>query len=123
MDEDQIKQESFGSFKKEVRSRLVDKLFDNLQSIKMKHSKVSEICYNKFNIQEYMTTHKLNNHEISLLFSLCTRTLSEIKGNFPSQHKNNECPLCCHIEDTQEHCLSCDKLNSNKNLMEVYSDI
>ena len=70
-----------------------------------------------------MKTHKLNNHEISLLFSLRTRTVSEIKGNFPSQHKDNKCPLCGQSEDTQEHCLSCDQLNSNKNLMNVYSDI
>ena len=71
-------------------------------------------------------THKLTNHEIPLVFSLRTRTVRDFKSNFPFQDKENiNCPLCGETEDTQEHCLSCDKLKSDTithNYEDIYSD-
>ena len=33
------------------------------------------------------------------------------------------CPLCGYYEDTQEHCLSCEKLAANKHSTLSYNDI
>ena len=95
-----------------------------LNDLQKKHSKVKDICYNSFRIQNYMTTHRLNNDEVSLLFSLRSRTVRDIKLNTPSIYITNKmCPLCEQCDDTQEHCLKCEKLTSNNNITCSYEDI
>ena len=66
----------------------------------------------------------INNHEVSLLFALRTKTVKDFKVNTPSVFRNDiMCPLCGKYEDSQEHCLSCEKLPSNTNFSNLYSDI
>ena len=71
-----------------------------------------------------MTNHKLNNHEVSLLLSLRSRTAREFKANFP-YNIEQLCPFGCEELDTQEHCLLCEKAypNSLRNPDIVYDDI
>ena len=55
-------------YKKYIKEKVRHKVFDNLRNTQSTHIKVSEICYQTFRIQEYMNSHLLTNHEMSLLF-------------------------------------------------------
>ena len=57
-------------YKKRIRNKVRQKVFDELKQIKETHSKVRNIHYEQFKIQEYMKSNCLTNNEISLLFSL-----------------------------------------------------
>ena len=90
--------------------------------MKDSHSKVKDIKYTKFEIQQYLTSSKFTFRQSSLLFKLRTRT-ANFKSNTPSQFGDDpiqlQCPLkCLPIQpDTQEHLLQCTRLQSlwNKN--------
>ena len=49
----------------------------------------------------------MNNHEVSLLFALRSKTVKEFKANFPF-NINKDCPMCGKEDDSQEHCLECE---------------
>ena len=107
-------------YKKLIKDRVRQKVFEDLKAIQSSHSKVKDIFYDTFKIQEYMKNHILTNHEISLLFSLRSRTMRSVVNNFG---RNINCSLGCSKPENQEHWLSCGKTASNKNTDIVYSDI
>ena len=121
-DEEAIMSESKYNYKKEVKTT-----FEKLKQTQAGHSKISHLCYKSFQTQEYLKSHKLNNHEVSLLFSLRSRTARDFKGNFPF-YVNQLCPMGCSEIDTQEHILQCDKVypenvrDSNISYMDIFSD-
>ena len=80
-----------------------------LKKLQEGHNKISAFCYKTFETQRYLTNHTLNNHEISLLFSLRSRTARAFKANFP-YHAEQLCPLGCPDIDSQEHILLCEKV-------------
>ena len=88
--------------------------------VQQSHSKVKEIQYTNFQIQEYMITPKLTNQEVSTLFSLRTRTFRSVPNNFG---QNRNCVLGCSVIDSQEHWIMCSKTISNKQTQVQYSDI
>ena len=75
-------------------------------------------------MQEYLKTHMMNNHEVSLLFSLRSRSAKIFKANFPFNIERM-CPYCRNEEDTQEHMLSCEVMypSSIRNNSIIYNDI
>ena len=78
-----------------------------------KHSKVKDIKYEKFTCQEYLKSPMVSFKESSILVSLRSKTVKDLKSNFRSFSQNDQlCPLCMKSEDTQEHCLECPKLKS-----------
>ena len=51
--------------------------------------------------------------EIELLFALCTRTVRDIKANFPTQYGSSlTCELCQVAVYCQENLLSCIRLSN-----------
>ena len=90
-----------------MRTKKRETNFDKLKQTQTGHSKVSHICYKPFQTQEYLKSHKLNNYEVSLLFSLPPRTARDFKCNF-CFYVNQLCPLGCSEIDTQEHILQWD---------------
>ena len=94
---------------KEVRTKKGETTFDKLKQTQAGHSKISHICYKYFLTQEYLKSHKLNNYEVSLLFSLTSRTARDFECNF-CFYVNQLCQLGCSEIDTQEHILQCDKV-------------
>ena len=75
-------------------------------------------------MQEYLKTHRMNNHEESLLFALCSRSAKIFKANFPL-YIERMCPDCKKKKDTQEHMLSCEVMypSSIRNNSIIYNDI
>ena len=124
MNENEIQIKSKCEYKSQVKHKIKEHVFKNLKTQQTKHSKISNICYNSLKSQEYLRTHMLNNHEVSLLFSLRSRTSREFKANFP-YFKDQTCPMNCGDMDTQEHILRCQKLNSQMSQDKTieYSDL
>ena len=82
--------------------------------------------------QDYITSSRFSNKEISLLFNLRCQSVRNIKNNFITYYNNKiDCQFKCFEQvDSQEHILKCDTLvtslsDKQKNeLVEVkYQDI
>ena len=84
-------------------------VFGKLKKLQEGHNKMSAFCYKTFETQRYLTNHTLNNHEISLLFSLRSRTARAFKANFP-YYAEQLWPLGCPDIDSQEHITLCEKV-------------
>ena len=84
--EDVNKKEAFEKskyeYKMHIKKKVRDQVFTELKVTQDTHSKVREIQYKKFKIQEYMITPQLTNQEVSLLFSVRKRTLRTVVNNF-----------------------------------------
>ena len=106
-----ISEEKFRS----IVTRAVDiEALEYLNSIASGHSKAEDLVKTRRIREEYFVDNRFSKSEIELLFALRTRTVPDIKANFPSQHKNNlVCDLCQVAIDCQEHLLTCYKLNKN----------
>ena len=124
IDEHKIEHETKTEHKNNVKKKIHKYVFDNLKQQQQGHSKIRDICYEKFKPQEYLKTHMLTNHEVSLLFSLRSRTTKQFKANFP-YHQDQQCPMPgCTELDTPEHCLQCEKLFNNTQCSDTqYDDI
>ena len=83
MNEEKIKTSSKQEHKTIVKKKIKEHIFEKLKLQQEGHSKIRDICYKEFKSQEYLKTHILNNHEVSLLFSLRSRTAKQFKANFP----------------------------------------
>ena len=107
MDADQYKT----LIKTEVRKEAL-KEFKNMQA---NHEKGKDIQHENLSApQSYMTTNKLNNKEVTLLFNLRCQCVSGIKENFHQLFENNlMCELCGKNVDNQEHLLHCHVLRQH----------
>ena len=108
-DEDEIKKETKVEFKSRIKKLLRVNFFEDLKNAQKEHSKIRNICYQTFKVQDYLKTHILNNHEVSLLFALQSIASKYFKANFPF-HSEKMCPYCGKEEDSQEHCLKCESI-------------
>ena len=122
--EEEIIKESKFQFKERIKKSLRAHMFSKLKVEQNEHSKISHICYSSFKMQEYLGTHRMNNHEVSLLFSLRSRTAKIFRANFPFNIERM-CPDCKKEEDTQEHMLKCEVMypRSIRNNSISYNDI
>ena len=108
-------------YKKLIKKCVHDTAFNELQQLKESHSKVRDNQYEDLqHIQPYFSNRKLTHRQISLMFSLRSRTVRNIKCNFPKMYSSLMCPLCNSHEDTQEHVLLCKVLH---NILPLSSDI
>ena len=122
--EEEIIKETKCEFKSKIKRILRNLMFEDLKKEQKGHSKISHICYPEFEVQEYLKTHKMNNHEVSLLFALRSRSSKHFKANFP-YFSEQMCPSCGKEVDSQEHCLKCEVTYppSIRNNEIEYSDI
>ena len=63
-------------------------------------------------MQPYLSNRKLSHSQISIMFSLRSKTLRNIRSNFPKMYSSLLCPLCKSHEDTQENILLCKVLKN-----------
>ena len=99
-------------YKKYIKEKVRHKVFDNLRETQSTHIQFSEICYQTFRMKEYMNSHLLTNQELSLLFSLWSRTVRSVKSNFGIKLN---CSIGCLMIEIQEHWLLCTQINANRN--------
>ena len=97
--------------KKHIKEKVRAKAFIYLQSIQETHSKIRNIKYSKLEMQPYLNSALFSKENISMLFSLRSRSVRNIKNDFREQYKPNlSCPLCSRHIDSLPEILNCVKL-------------
>ena len=121
-DENFITHTTTESYKNTIKTSTRKAAFIDLKNTQKNHSKVSEIEYENYKCQEYLSSGMFSNEEISVLSSLRSHTLRTIRSNFKNLYKSNlHCPLKCWpagaepINDTQQHKLLCSRLSLTHN--------
>ena len=97
-----------------------------LKEIATGHSKSFNLLKTTLQRENYFKDPKFSKSEAELLFALRTRTIRNIKKNFPTQFNNNmKCQLCSLHEDCQEDLLTCSELSKRVKIPPdvKYSDI
>ena len=69
-------------FKTIVKSKVRDAALKYLFEIKLKHSKMDNLRYDKLELQSYLSSPMFNNESRNLLLRLRTRTVNGIKSDF-----------------------------------------
>ena len=70
-----------------MKRSIADHVFSKLKNLQKRHSKINQTSYQTFEAQGYMKDQTPNNHEVSLLFALRSRTALPFKAHIPY---NNE---------------------------------
>ena len=116
-------------FKSFVKNKIRTAALKYLQNLQQTHTKVKHIKYEKLEVQKYLTSPLFSNEETKLLFALRTRTVEGVKSNFQNMYSGNLfCPLQCWgqgeppISDTQQHLLTCTKLQTRISTEDISCD-
>ena len=116
-------------YKTLVRKHIKDVAFKELMERQASHSKVSSIVYPSLAKQAYLESPMFSNTDVGVLSNLRSHTTRGIRTNFKQLYRDDlSCPLKCWlpgnapIKDTQEHLLTCSKLEL-KNSTVAASDI
>ena len=117
------------TYKKYIKKVIAENTFKYLLKIKEKHSKLKDIIYTKFKLQNYLkSNNNLTYEQKSTLFKFRVREI-EVKNNYKNKYPNQKCNLCTSNEDdTQYHLLQCEYLIRNcaklaNNVTIEYEDI
>ena len=94
-------------FKEIVKKKVRDAAFEYLNTLKQKHSKMTNITYESLKVKPYLTSPIFNLETRNLLFRLRTRTVSGIRADFKGIYSDLSCPLECGDNDSLENILSC----------------
>ena len=98
-------------FQKIVKKAVRAKSFSDLLKLKDSHTKVKNINFKNFEMQKYLKTKILSNHEVKFAFHTRSRML-DVKCNYSHSYTNLSCPACRKDaeNDTQTHLLKCEAL-------------
>ena len=119
---EEIKKMSICKFQNCVKKAVAIKAFEDLNSIKLKHSKVMHIVHSKLEMQQYMKPCNLSIKETKFGFHARTRMV-RVSKNYGQDKK---CPVCKKdLEDSQPHLLVCEMLVKNTIMDEIphYDDL
>ena len=123
-----IKEMKKGKFKDIIKGKIREKAFNDLQNLKNIHSKLDNIKYEEFKIQDYFINNNEDSRIAKSIFKFRTRMV-DVHENFKNSYRYKEsCPLGCVEKDEQSHLLKCEKLsavhdNSDENdYFDIFSD-
>ena len=80
-------------FQKIVNKAVRAKAFSDLLKLKDSHNKVKNINFKNFEMQKYLKTKILSNHEVKFAFHTRSRML-DVKCNYSHSYTNLSCPAC-----------------------------
>ena len=110
-------------FLKLSKTKIKQHALEYLNNIKISHSKMDGLSYDKLEMKPYLKSQKLFVKEATNIFKFRTR-MSDVKMNFSSQYVNLNCSLGCDEFESQEHLINCDKIESNLDNNDVdYEDL
>ena len=105
--ENEISKMKYEAFKKVVKSKLNEKFFEYLISLKLIHTKTQNLY--SYKLQAYLESENLTYKQKQLLFSLRTRSIN-VKTNYKNKyrHSNLLCTLCDDkLVESESHLLEC----------------
>ena len=100
-------------FKDIVKAKVRNAALQFLNQLKLKHSKMDQLKYDKLEVQQYLTSPLFNNESRTLLLRLRTRTVNGIRADFRGLYADISCPLGCGHDDTLANILTCTVLRSH----------
>ena len=110
--DDDIKVMKADALKKIVKEKILERAFTNLKISKRKMKKLDSLSYDKLSMQAYLKPESnLSKDDKYMMFRWRTKMI-KVKSNIGI--KDSVCPLCKSNEDTQEHLLNCETLDSTR---------
>ena len=114
---------SENAFKKEVKSKARDYLFQSLKEKQKKHSKMKNLIYDEFKIQDYFVRNDISTEFKKTLLMWRTR-MAKFGEKFRGGQNTIICPVCLEHEDSQEKSFNCPGLKEKFEIYNCqYSDI
>ena len=108
--DEQISQMSKYKFRKLLKKMIHNSAFDYLMRKKQSHSKMSDIEYNKLEMQRYLKSDSgLSDAEKQFLVKFRLR-MASLRKNFQNQYQDKKCQLCSTEDEDQIHLFRCTKL-------------
>ena len=116
--EDEIREMDTKKYKSFIKVMVRDHSFIYFKEMQAGHQKGRQNHHENLNSpQNYLTTNKLTNKQVSLLFNLKCQSVSGVKNSFHHQYPGDlHCPLCKIEVDSQNHILTCSVLKKNTNI-------
>ena len=121
MEIDDIEKMTKNKFRNLVKKKTLEKALQHLNQVKAKHSKVLHLTHTKLEMQKYLEENEMSIHECKFLFSLRSRMI-DVKTNYREKHSDTMCPCCEETEDSQQHLLSCSKIESDGEIVSSVPD-
>ena len=106
-----IQKMSKGNWKDLIKRNILDRALFNLLKIKEKHSKVTELKYEKMEMQSYFLPNRMecSREDIELIFRIRSN-MTNVKMNRKQMYKTHECSKCLKENETQQHVYTCNKI-------------
>ena len=106
-----IQQMSKGNWKDLIKRKIIDRALYNLLRIKEKHSKVTELKYEKMEMQSYFLPNRMecSREDIELIFRIRSN-MTNVKMNRKRMYKTHECSKCLKENETQLHVYNCNEI-------------
>ena len=117
-----IRGKSKTSFKKLVKKKMKEHALSYLLGLKLEHSKLDNLVYNKLKLQNYLKAKNIPVYEAKNLFKFRVRS-AQFKENFGDRFEDKRCPLCLSHLDTQALSIQCDKVKEKIEIDGNYMDI
>ena len=111
--------------RKILDNKIKDNVFKELIKQKENHSKVRNLQYDQFEMQNYLRPCKIQirKEEAQEVFKLRSR-VSNVKNNYKGKYETLECEICDkNEEESQKHILQCIKLNEKSEEIPEYEQI
>ena len=105
-----------------VKKQANELALENLNQIKVKHSKMDNLFYMDLEMQEYLKDKHIPVKQARAVFKFKTR-MANFHDNFRGGNQTKPCPLCNNGLDTQRHSLQCKMILENMNINLRYEDI
>ena len=93
-----------------------------LLELKVDHSKLDNLVYNKLKLQNYLKNDSIPVHEAKNLFKFRVRA-ANFKEIFGDKYEDKSFPICKLQLDTQAHSVQCEKVKEDIKIDGTYSDI
>ena len=99
-----IQQMNKQKWKSITKQYIKEYTFTKLKEKQQKHSKVKDINYSRFEMQDYLapSNENINKEESLLIFKLRSKMVN-LKANYKNLYKTYECSNCNSENETQEH--------------------
>ena len=116
MSENEIAEIGQTRFKTVVKKLVRNASFKHLQEKKEKHTKIKNIEYKEFKLQNYYESRLFTAEEAAILFNLRGQSINGVKMCAKTNFQNDLlCKLGCQVEDSLSHIFECQKIKSDKN--------
>jgi len=90
IDEDVLKTNTKCQAKKYIKEQIHSKAFKNLQAVQKTHSKVKDMKYAEYKMQNYLKNSEMKYEEATLLFALRSQTVKDMKLNAKTFSQNDK---------------------------------